>query len=379
MRVLQLLQKPQRRGAEVFAHQLSRELREQGHEVRTAYLYESEDETALPRHGRDEVLGRSERHFSERFPGANPRLLRRLLGVIDAFAPDVVQLNGARTVKYGSLARRLRPRGSWRAVYRNIGNPGDWDRSRPKRLVVTGLMSGMDGVVALSDGALRALRERYGLRAPAVVIPNGIDPAVLRATRSRQEVRAELRTPGDTAVILGVGTLSREKRFDLLLDAFAALGPEQPGAVLWVVGGGPLEPELRARAARLGVAERVRFTGVRPDVGSLMAAADVFALTSDTEGIPAVILEAGYHGLPVVATRVGGLPDCVVDGETGLLVPPGRADACAAALRGLLREPARRAEMGAAARALVARRFTMDIVAGQYTEFFRGLLGGRAG
>jgi glycosyltransferase involved in cell wall biosynthesis len=343
--------------------------------VRTTYLYGQSG--GLPLGDDDEVLGGSELHFSERFPGANPGVLARVIAAIRRFAPDIVQLNGGRTVKYGCLARRLSPHARWRAVYRNIGNPGDWDQSLPKRMAMRGLLSGVDGIVALSDGALRALRDRYRLSAPAAVIPNGIDPDAIRPARSRQEIRDELRTPHGTMVVLGVGSLSPEKRFDLLLDAFASLDGAHVDTVLWVVGGGPLEARLRQQAIRLGVEGRVRFTGVRSDVGSLLAAADVFALTSDTEGIPAVILEAGFLGLPTVATRVGGIPACVADGETGLLVPPGQPQLFAAALQELLRDARSRARLGGNARALVERCFTMTTIAGQYAELYRSLLPAR--
>lgn len=378
MRILQFVARPQRRGAEVFAHQLTGTLRRSGNAVSIAYLYDFRGDGSLPLHSDDLVLGANERHPSERLLGGNPWLVRRLIQLVGERQPDVIQLNGDRTVKYGSLLRRLMPTARWSVVYRNIGNPADWIRTAPRRMIFRALLSGVDGAIAISDSSLQAMRVLYPRLGNGAVIHNGIDPAALETSRSREDVRAELRTDVTAPVVLSVGNLSHEKRPDLLLEAFALVRSQDADAVLWVVGGGPLRGALEAQAEHLGIRSAVRFAGVRPDIGSLMAAADVFALTSDTEGIPAVVLEAGYQRLPVVATRVGGLPECILDGETGLLVERRDVEHIARALTQLLLDAARRKLMGEHARRHVASRFTMDTIAEQYLDYYRALVERRA-
>ena len=126
MKILQLVQKPQRRGAEIFASQLSKELRHQEHVVRTAYLYSYNNPRALTLEPSDYQLSGDENHWLEKVPGAHPGLLKRLKKIVHEFEPDVVQVNGARTIKYGAFVKRLDDSPRWRLVYRNIDNPAYW-------------------------------------------------------------------------------------------------------------------------------------------------------------------------------------------------------------------------------------------------------------
>lgn len=376
LRILQLVQKPQRRGAEIFAQQLNDQFTRLGHQATIAYLYtctgRSDDQLEL-RDG-DVILGESEDHLSETAPGMNPRLANRLRRRIEEFEPDIVQLNGARTVKYGALLRLISPTEPWRTVYRNIGDPRDWVPRGPKRLILRRLMREIDGTIGISRESLASLRAIYGVADPAVVIPNGILPDAVQAKRPRDQVRRELGADAQTPVILFVGSLTSEKRVDLLLDAFSDVLGRSPNALLWIVGGGPLRAGLELQRAKLSLGAAVRFLGLRSDVGTILAAADVLALASDTEGMPAVALEAGYHGLPVVSTRVGSIADCVVNGETGLLVDRGSARQLADAMHSLVNDVDRRRSMGKCAHAWISEHFTIERVAEQYLRFYRAVL-----
>src|SRR6185503_18015262 len=138
----------------------------------------------------------------------------------------------------------------------------------------------------------------------------------------------------------------------VLLEAFARLRGEAPHARLVIVGAGPLDADLRSQAERLGVASAVRLAGAMPyaRVPALLAAADVYTQPSFDEGIPRATLEAMAMRVPVVASRVGGIPDVVVDGQTGVLVDAGDVGALAAALGRLVRDPERRRGMAAVSR-----------------------------
>jgi glycosyltransferase involved in cell wall biosynthesis len=164
----------------------------------------------------------------------------------------------------------------------------------------------------------------------------------------RAEARVQLGLPAEGQVIGWVGRLSREKGADVILEAFSLMS--DGAARLAVVGGGPEEAALKAQAERLGVADRVNWVGVVPEVGRLYAAFDWFALSSRTEGTPIALFEAMAAGTPVVATSVGGVPD-VISSEEGLLVPAEDPAALARALDVVLAD-----RMGASARAEAARR-----------------------
>jgi 2-deoxystreptamine N-acetyl-D-glucosaminyltransferase/2-deoxystreptamine glucosyltransferase len=154
-----------------------------------------------------------------------------------------------------------------------------------------------------------------------------------------------------------------------LVEAFSRV-PGSPQLIL--AGEGSLRETVLERAGRCGVAARVHIAGAVADIPALMAAADVFALASDWEGSPLAVMEAMAAGLPVAATAVGGVPELVEHGVTGLLVPPGDAAKLAGALGALTRDAALRSRLAGAARARAAR-FGVDAMADAYGALFERL------
>ena len=181
-----------------------------------------------------------------------------------------------------------------------------------------------------------------------VVVPNGVDVHAAPTTRL-----------ADGPTVLEVARLAEVKGQRTLLDAIARLDATAVLVGCDLERGGAYEDELRHEARRLGVADRVVFAGYRDDVPSLLAGCDVFCLPSHAEGMPLVVLEAMAQARPVVATAVGGTPELVVDGETGLLVPPEDAEALVDALGRVLGDPDRARRMGEAGRARVEREFSL--------------------
>jgi glycosyltransferase involved in cell wall biosynthesis len=206
------------------------------------------------------------------------------------------------------------------------------------------------------------LRERTCDAARTVVIPNAVD--VGRAPAAA--------LAGDPPLILSVGRLKAPKDFATLVRALALV--RAPFAAT-VAGDGPERAELAALARRLGV--RVELAGERDDVPRLLAGADVFVLASRSEGLPLSILEAMAAGLPVVASAVGGVPELVEAGVTGLLVPPGEDAALADALEHLLADAELRRRLGAAGRARAAERFDLPRFHAEHLELYRALLAER--
>ena len=195
----------------------------------------------------------------------------------------------------------------------------------------------------------------------------------------------ETSDPGGTGpVILHVARLVEMKGTSYLLRAFAKFAPLHPDARLVVVGDGPLGRSLRGLARSLGLGERVCFTGALPhgEVLGWMRRARVLVLpsvltgTGRVEGLGMVLLEAASHGLPVIGSRVGGIPEVVIDGRTGFLVPERDPDALARRLGELLDDPALRRRMGDEARALVSRRFDLRRQTEVLEEFYDALLEG---
>jgi glycosyltransferase involved in cell wall biosynthesis len=159
-----------------------------------------------------------------------------------------------------------------------------------------------------------------------------------------------------------------------LLHAVRRVVDAEPGFSLDIVGDGPYRAELEALCDELKLRRHVRFLGQRDDVHALMSQADMFVLSSITEGLSITLLEAMATGLPIVATRVGGNPEVVADGETGLLVPPRSPDALAEAILRLVRDPQSARRMGAAARQRAELSFDIRRVVARYEELYRSVL-----
>jgi len=206
------------------------------------------------------------------------------------------------------------------------------------------------------------------------VVPNGIDPP----PRASREDALELLGRPAAPIVGCVGGLAPHKGQAVLLRAIGRLPGGGPGPTLVFVGEGPDRPGLEAEASVLGGGARILFTGERADARHLLPAFDVAVVPSiEREGFGLAALEAMDAGVPVVASRVGGLPEVVQDGRTGLLVPPGDPAALAAAIARLLARPQERGELGAEGRRRVESRFRAAPMARRIEEVYEEALGER--
>ena len=259
--------------------------------------------------------------------------------IVHAHSP--VAAVGARIVAH-SLPRRLRPR----VV---VTDHNVWDSYVTPTRWADAMTSGLDDVrLTVSEAVLTSLPAWIHRRAQAV--PQGIDVAEVQAQRvHRAKMRAELGLEPDALVVGTVANLRPAKAYPHLLAAAVDVVERLPDARFVTVGHGPLEADIRALHARLGLGDRVLLLGHRPDAVRVMAACDLFVLASLHEGLPVALMEALALGLPVVATNVGGIPEVVEHGCEGLLVTPGRPRDLAAAIVTLLTDSGRRQEMAEAA------------------------------
>lgn len=202
-------------------------------------------------------------------------------------------------------------------------------------------------------------------------IPNGVPPFPPAAG---SDVRAELGIAAAAPVLGVVGLLRPQKAHETLLRATALLAPEWPALQVLIVGDGPERARLERIVDELGVHANVRFVGLRTDIPDVLAALDIAVCCSDFEGSPLSVLEYMDAGLPVVATRVGGLPDLVDPGVTGLLVPPRDPAALAGAVAELLRDPARARAMGERGRERRRSEFDVSVTVGRLEELYTELL-----
>ncbi len=211
----------------------------------------------------------------------------------------------------------------------------------------------------------------------ALEIPSMVDMSEFRP-EDRAAVRAEWNVAPDAVVIGWVGRLDPKKRVQDFVEACALVAPQRPNARFVVIGGpDAFHPEyadgLKQQAQERGLADRMIFTGDRPDVPRLLSGLDIFTWLSQGEGMPHVIAEAGAAGLPVIATRDGGTPQQIEDGISGVFVPHETPPAVAQAMLNLIDQPGQRARLGQALRAHVVRAYSSHAVVPQWEALFQAL------
>jgi glycosyltransferase involved in cell wall biosynthesis len=189
------------------------------------------------------------------------------------------------------------------------------------------------------------------LQQRATVVVHGVDltqsdSLIARRAELRALVRSELAVEDDELLFLTVANLRPEKSYDVLLEAAKVIADQDLPIRIAAVGRGPLRDALRARHMELGLKDRFRFLGQRDDVLQLMAGADAFVLASRHEGIPVALMEASSVGLPIVASRVGGIPQILEDEVDALLVPPGEPALLAQAMKRLASDVELRSRLG---------------------------------
>ncbi len=236
-----------------------------------------------------------------------------------------------------------------------------------------------DAIVASSEAARRHAAEAYGIRQDLLrTLYAAVDPAGPEgspAPARRETIRRELGAGPRDLLIGTVGELREPKKgLSVFLAAAGLLAREFPNARFALVGEGPDRGRLEARAAEEGVSHRTIFSGPRGDVREVAGSFDLFVLPSLWEGFGLMLLHAMAAGTPIVATRVGGVPEVVADGATGILVPPGDAGELAGACAGLLRNRERAERFVAAGRERLERVFSIERLVRDTSAFYRGLL-----
>ncbi len=206
-----------------------------------------------------------------------------------------------------------------------------------------------------------------------LTIYNGIDPKRFESGDGLK-IRREFNIPYEAPILGTVANFAQEKGYPYLLEMASQVLEAYPQAWFLIVGSGPLEEEIKQKARKLSYSDRILFAGSRPDVPDLISAMNVFVLASVREGFPNVLLEAMGLGKPVVAARVGGIPELIDSGRNGILVPARDAQALAEAVIHCLKDPLSASRLGNEARRTVTENFSLDRMLNQYETFYRSLM-----
>lgn len=319
----------------------------------------------------------TELHAGRHDPTATWRLAR----CMRRYRPHVIHARNWSCWPDAAVARRLV--GGGRLVWSIHGWTTDQRMSRTRALACRQLARWTDALAAVCRDAAASFAAETGVGLRRFdVLYNGVDADRFRPSTNRDALRGELGFDAGAFIVGAVGRLDPIKNYGLLLDAVATLRrtagatSSRPLAV-WFVGDGPEEASLRERAKAQGVEDVVRLLGRRSDVPRLLAAMDVFVLTSLREGMSNAILEAMACGVPVIATDVGGNREMIVDGRTGWLIESGDAAALASAIGRLAGDAAARRAMGECGRERVESMFSLPRMMDAYARTYERLAGGQ--
>ncbi len=288
--------------------------------------------------------------------GLKPSLIIRLARLFRELRPGVVHSHDNRSLLYAAPAARLAgvPRRIHTRHGRSVG-------ATPRQIRMVRLVSGLVHRFVCVSGDVEALSIAEGIRPSRLLtIRNGIDLE-----------RFAFTGPAPDGPVVTVSRLSPEKGVDNIVRAAAIAIRQNPELRIEVAGDGPCLPEVRQMIAELGLEGQVSLLGTVRDVPSLLARAGLFVLPSRSEGVSLTLLEAMARGLPVVATKVGGTPEVVVDGETGILVPPEDPQALAEAIIRVRGDHEAARRMGEVGRRRVERLFDIRRMVADYEALYR--------
>jgi glycosyltransferase involved in cell wall biosynthesis len=361
-----------RHGPEQALDQLLPALREQAIEPRVLALYRAPTDGPATHPW---VTGmRAAGFVADQVPDPGPLSLgvvRRLRRRVMDSGADILHTHDYKTNVLGGLAaRRAEKSMPWVATVHL--HTRTTRRLRIYRALDLFLLRLADRVITVSRDQRRMLLERGVDRRRLVLIPNVIDASGFAASAGkREDTRAALGLLPEVPVAILVGRLTAQKAVDCFLTVASAVSDVRPDARFLIVGDGPERPALDAQTDALGISDNVLFLGYREDVPSLLLASDVFVLSSLAEGLPLALLEAMAVGLPVVASRVGGVPDVVRGGENGILVRPGMPLSLAEGMLELMEDPEQARRLGEAGRQHVCRSFGPSQAARRMAAVYR--------
>jgi len=307
-------------------------------------------------------------YFLNKHRGLDLRMIPQLYRLFKFFRPDVVHSH--RYVLRYSLLPSLFCRIPVRVhtVHNVAQKEADWVG---KLVHWIAFRLGKVVPVSISQEVARTVHAVYGKDIYTPVIYNGIPTRQFVSSKEQGITKKENE---NNITLLHVGRFAPQKNHLLLIEAFALAVKEYPSMKLWLVGDGPLRPAVEKAIVKMGLERKVLFLGIRDDVRKLLADSDLFVLSSDYEGVPLAVLEAMAAGKPVVATAVGGVPELIEDGETGILVPPRNPEALAQGILRLAKDADLRQRMGKAAQERAQERFDISQTAREYEILYLRLL-----
>ncbi|EAZ82459.1 glycosyltransferase family 4 protein [Algoriphagus machipongonensis] len=358
MRIIQLVQKPQARGAEIFTTWLCEELKDLGHQVLLVSLFEGNFE--LPFSGKLIRLNRKKENRFCDYTG-----WKKFNEIVQDFKPDLVQANGGDTLKFAVFSRKLFL-GSYRLVFNNGGLVSTYLTSLGHRVFNRFLFRNTDAFVSVSNYTKQDLDQFLEANKKHKMIPIGIQIPFFD----------HLASMSPFPVIVQISGFTHEKNHQGTLRIFRCFQEKHPTSQLWFIGDGPEKATIEAEVEKLGFNSQIKFLGSLSQPFNWIPDNAILILPSISEGLPAVLLEAFFARIPVVAYGIGGIPEVLVDRKNGFLVNPKDEDQFYESLEQCLHmDEVTKKSLLDRAQKTVEENYTIAQVAKKYLDFYSELCG----
>lgn len=373
MRILFLDTKPIRRGAQIFSHALSEYYRKNGIEVERIYLFKNDSQVSLSIDDQDELLEGDEKNIQEKILTIQPLLLHRLIRSIKKFNPDIILLNGSKTLKYGAWAKKF-VGNSPKFVYRVIDSPKFWNTGAFTKLFYKNfVIPSIDASVGVSKASLNDMKSLYGFKKKSTVIHRAVNFESFIDVPDKIECRRKLNIPIESKVILFLGNLTSQKRPDRFVNIINQLNNKISNLHAIVVGDGPLKTQVQKQIDENKLNNIIVLYGYQSQVGDFINASDLLLLTSDTEGLPGIVPEAGFFKVPTIASNVGGINECIENNVSGFVVEKNNLDDFVNKALELFSDHSKIVGMGDAAKKIAETNFNIHNISKSYLDFFQSL------
>jgi len=364
VKILQLIQKPQLRGAEVFASQLSERLNGLGLTVDIVYLFGGENDTLNYKVNYIQLNANHKKRFHDF------KAYKNLYNLIKNGGYDLVQANAGDTLKYAAISKYLY---GWKQplVFRNANYISGFINSAPKK--------GLNSLWVRQCAHVISVSESCRLDFISIFPSKAVKSSTITiGTQEFEEVKpSELRQDSNQqteSVFINIGSFVPEKNHLGLVDIFEDYLKRTNKGYLWLVGDGQMRAKIEEKIKQLGLSGRITLLGYRNDAVSLLKAADCLVMPSFIEGLPGVILEAMACGKPVIASNVGGISEAVLDEQTGFLLKPNDTPGFVHSMKLVMETNGLQEEMGEAGKKQVLNNFGMEKIASQFLEKYKQIL-----
>lgn len=374
MKILLLDTRPVRRGAQVFLQELKKQFVSSGVTTYRIFLYQENNFECLPMENSDCILDFKNNHWMEKYLFFQPLLFFQLSKQIKQFNPDVILCNGSRTLKYAALIKRFNPSLNAKWVYRVIDNATYWNTNPMVIWIYRNfIISAMDAAVGVSNKSLQQMKSHYHFKKLSIVIPRAIDIPHFTNFVPDPNLRKNWGITEESFVVLFLGNFTRQKRPDRFVDVIGTVREKYPQVHGLMVGDGPLKNDTIRIIQQAGLECCFTIVGYQQDVRPFISMSNLLMLTSDTEGLPGVVLEAAAMSKMAIASDVGGILDFLRNGDNGLVVSQKSVQEFANNLIQLFEDPTLLDNMSERALADVSKGFGVDEIAIRYLDLFKKL------